>query len=131
MRRIAGALFHTGMDSEVQSSAFVDANIIFLLGGPGAGKGTHSVKLAADFPLVHVSVGDLMREERTRCSPEVGDLIEKCMREGTVVPLEVVIGILKMAITRHVAEGRKNFIVDNFPRNMQQARAFEEQVVMT
>ncbi|WEW61420.1 bifunctional uridylate/adenylate kinase [Emydomyces testavorans] len=119
------------MDSvakSANSSSPVDANILFVLGGPGAGKGTQGVRLAEELPLVHLSVGDLMRAERERCSPDISSLIEKCMREGIVVPPEVVMKVVKMAIVRHVEEGRKNFFVDNFPRDMQQALEFEEQI---
>ncbi|KMP09405.1 adenylate kinase isoenzyme 1 [Coccidioides immitis H538.4] len=91
------------------------ANIIFILGGTGAGKGTQCAKLATDPPVVHLCVGDLVRAERERCSPGAGQLIEKCMREGTVVPLELVIGLLKAAVVGHVEAGQMNILCGQLP----------------
>jgi hypothetical protein len=62
-----------------------DVLVVFVLGGPGAGKGTQCANLVPDFGFVHLSAGDLLREERNREGSEFGELIETCIREGKIV----------------------------------------------
>ena len=61
-------------------------SVLFVLGGPGAGKGTVCTKLVNEYGYVHLSAGDLLREERDSGSPD-GELIESCIREGKIVPV--------------------------------------------
>lgn len=60
--------------------------VIFVLGGPGAGKGTQCAKLVESFSCVHLSAGDLLREERLSGNAN-GQLIEEYIREGKIVPV--------------------------------------------
>lgn len=62
--------------------------VVFVLGGPGAGKGTQSVLLADKYDFIHLSAGDLLREERHRPDSEYGDLINSCIHDGKIVPLD-------------------------------------------
>ena len=62
-----------------------DVLVVFVLGGPGAGKGTQCANLVPDFGFVHLSAGDLLREERNREGSEFGELIETYIREGKIV----------------------------------------------
>lgn len=62
-----------------------DVLVVFVLGGPGAGKGTQCANLVPDFGFVHLSAGDLLREERNREGSEFSELIETCIREGKIV----------------------------------------------
>lgn len=101
------------------------SNIVFVLGGPGSGKGTNCAKLAKEFNYVHFAAGDLLRNEITK-GTETGKMIDTYIREGEIVPMEVTIGLLKDAmIASPHADG---FLIDGFPRKMDQADAFEEHV---
>ncbi|KAK9718042.1 bifunctional uridylate/adenylate kinase [Basidiobolus ranarum] len=102
-----------------------EVTVIFVLGGPGAGKGTQSACLVKDFGFVHLSAGDLLREEASRPGSEFHDLINSYIKEGKIVPHEVTIALLRKAMQ---ASGAKRFLVDGFPRAMDQALEFEKSV---
>ncbi|KAH6562334.1 hypothetical protein BASA50_006579 [Batrachochytrium salamandrivorans] len=99
--------------------------VVFVLGGPGAGKGTQCAKLVKEFGYVHLSAGDLLREERTRKGSPFGELINTYIKEGLIVPMEITIALLHAAMKQ---SGGKRFLVDGFPRKMDQALKFEEMV---
>lgn len=87
--------------------------IIFVLGGPGAGKGTQCGKLVKEYGFIHLSAGDLLRDERDSGSPD-GEMIENFIREGKIVPVEVTINLIRKAMER---SGATKFLIDGFPRN--------------
>ncbi|KAJ2778519.1 bifunctional uridylate/adenylate kinase [Coemansia javaensis] len=105
---------------------FAQKSVVFVLGGPGSGKGTNSARLVEDFGFVHLSAGDLLREEQKRPDSQYGKLIEHYIREGLIVPHEVTIGLLRNAMMDHPECDR--FLIDGFPRNLVQAKAFEDTV---
>lgn len=76
-----------------------DVCVIFVLGGPGSGKGTQCAKLVKDFGFKHLSAGDLLREEQDRPGSEFGDMIKEYIKDGKIVPMEVTIQLLENAIT--------------------------------
>jgi len=110
--------------------------VIFVLGGPGAGKGTQCGVLVEEFNFSHLSAGDLLRAEQQRPDSQYGDLIRTCIREGNIVPMEVTVKLLENAM--HAAlqsksgsgweDGKGRFLIDGFPRKMDQALKFEEDV---
>lgn len=106
-----------------------ELSVIFVLGGPGAGKGTQCTKLVNDYGFVHLSAGDLLRAEQNREGSKYGALIKDCIKEGLIVPQEVTVALIKQAIEENFAKGKKNFLVDGFPRKMDQAITFEEEIV--
>lgn len=77
--------------------------IVFVLGAPGAGKGTQCTKIVEEFGFVHLSAGDLLREERQREGSEFGELIEGCIRDGTIVPVEVTCALLENTMNKCIA----------------------------
>jgi len=90
--------------------------IIFVLGGPGCGKGTQCQKICETFSeFVHLSAGELLREARTSRSA-LGEMIEKCMMEGTIVPAEVTVNLLREAMEKN-GWTAKRYLIDGFPRN--------------
>lgn len=90
--------------------------IIFVLGGPGCGKGTQCQKLCENYPeFVHLSAGELLREARTSGSA-LGEMIEKCMLEGSIVPAEVTVNLLQEAMQKN-GWAERRFLIDGFPRN--------------
>ena len=60
--------------------------VLFVLGGPGAGKGTQCARLVDEFGFVHLSAGDLLRAERDSGSPD-GAMITQYINEGKIVPV--------------------------------------------
>lgn len=111
----------------------VEANqalVIFVLGGPGAGKGTQCANLVRDYGFAHLSAGDLLRAEQDRPGSEFGDMIRTYIKEGQIVPMEVTIKLLENAMIATIEEsGNRKFLIDGFPRKMDQAVEFEGQVV--
>ncbi|XP_078733524.1 UMP-CMP kinase-like [Lampetra fluviatilis] len=77
--------------------------VVFVLGGPGAGKGTQCEKIVETFGYTHLSAGDLLRAERSRKGSEFGTLIEKCIREGSIVPVEITLALLKKVRRTYLA----------------------------
>lgn len=75
-------------------------SIIFVLGGPGAGKGTQCCLMTREYDFIHLSVGDVLREEIKRPGSIHGPTIERNMREGRVGPMEITVGLLREAIVR-------------------------------
>lgn len=102
-----------------------DVTVVFVLGGPGAGKGTQCANLVRDFGFAHLSAGDLLRAEQTRPGSEFGELIRTYIKEGKIVPQEVTIALLENAMR---ASKKSKFLIDGFPRQMDQAVKFEETV---
>ncbi|KAG2225320.1 hypothetical protein INT45_005564 [Circinella minor] len=107
-----------------------DVFVIFVLGGPGSGKGTQCANIKNDYGFVHLSAGDLLREEQQREGSEFKELIQTCIREGKIVPMEVTIALLEKSMQEAIdTDGKKRFLVDGFPRKMDQAIKFEKMVV--
>ena len=88
--------------------------VIFVLGGPGAGKGTQCQKLVEEYKFKHISAGDLLREERNNPKSEFGELIETHIRNGTIVPVEITCKLIDNAIQ---ASSATVCLIDGFPRN--------------
>lgn len=88
--------------------------VVFVLGGPGAGKGTQCQKIVQNFGYVHLSAGDLLREERKRPGSQFGELIETYIRDGKIVPVEITCNLLETAMND---SGKDKFLIDGFPRN--------------
>ncbi len=96
---------------------------VVLFGPPGAGKGTQSQKLIEKYKLVHLSTGDILRNEITN-STELGLEAKKLMDQGVLVPDDVVIGMISNKLD---AEKNANgFIFDGFPRTISQAEALDK-----
>ncbi|KAG9343457.1 hypothetical protein AGOR_G00239370 [Albula goreensis] len=93
--------------------------VVFVLGGPGAGKGTQCAKIVENYSYTHLSAGDLLRAERGRDGSEFGQLIDSYIKEGKIVPVEITINLLKKAMeeTMQLDKERFRFLIDGFPRN--------------
>lgn len=106
-----------------------EAFVVFVLGGPGSGKGTQCDRIVRDYNFCHLSAGDLLRAEQQRPGSEYGELIRSNIQAGKIVPQEVTIGLLRNAMAEQIQQGTSHFLIDGFPREMQQALTFEETVV--
>ncbi|CAM4607208.1 UMP-CMP kinase [Caretta caretta] len=93
--------------------------VVFVLGGPGAGKGTQCARIVEKYGYTHLSAGDLLRDERKRPGSQYGELIEKYIKEGAIVPVEITISLLKRAMDQTMAANvqKYKFLIDGFPRN--------------
>ena len=92
-----------------------EVTVLFVLGGPGAGKGTQCQKLVSDYGFKHLSAGDLLREEQDRAGSEFGEMIKTYIKEGTIVPMEVTIKLLENAMRSSMESGenkKKLFLID-------------------
>ncbi|KAK1138989.1 bifunctional uridylate/adenylate kinase [Aspergillus melleus] len=114
-----------------------DVTVVFLLGGPGSGKGTQSSNLVRDYGFVHLSAGDLLRAEQVREGSQYGDLIKSYIREGKIVPMEITVALLSNAMAAELAadaaapggaDKKARFLIDGFPRKLDQAVFFEDTV---
>jgi len=85
----------------------------FVLGGPGAGKGTQCHNLVKHYDYIHLSAGDLLRAERNSGSAD-GDMINEFIKNGQIVKAEVTVRLLEKAINKNPD---KKFLIDGFPRN--------------
>jgi adenylate kinase len=95
---------------------------IVLLGPPGAGKGTQAQRIAEATGLLHISTGDMFREN-VRNETELGKLAKTFMDKGDLVPDEVTIKILLERISR--PDAAQGAMFDGFPRNVVQAKALD------
>lgn len=93
---------------------------IILLGPPGSGKGTVSKNLVNDYHATHISPGEILREEVSK-ETTLGREIKKYIEKGHLVPNKLIVEIIKLEITR-----KKNFVLDGFPRSLDQAECIKD-----
>jgi len=96
---------------------------LILFGPPGSGKGTQSEKLVEKYGLIHLSTGNLLREEIANKTP-LGVEARNFMDKGQLVPDEVVIGMIDSCLEHH--KEAKGFLFDGFPRTGAQAEALDK-----
>ncbi|XP_062849849.1 UMP-CMP kinase-like [Trichomycterus rosablanca] len=91
--------------------------VVFVLGGPGAGKGTQCSKIIQHFSYTHLSAGDLLRKERCRTDSEFSHVIDRCFKQGQFAPVEITVSLLSKAIEETMKADEKNFhfLIDGFP----------------
>ena len=93
-----------------------------IFGPPGSGKGTQSELLAEKYKLIHLSTGDMLREE-IASGTDLGKRVEKIMSNGELVPDEVVIEMIAARID--AKPDAAGFLFDGFPRTVKQAVALD------
>lgn len=96
---------------------------VILLGLPGAGKGTQAQRLKESTGLAHISSGDLFRENIGK-GTELGRQAKEFVDSGALVPDEITIGMILDRISR--PDCARGFMLDGFPRTLEQARALDE-----
>ena len=96
---------------------------LILFGPPGSGKGTQSERLVDKYGLVHLSTGNLLREEIAQKTP-LGIEAKSFMDKGQLVPDEVVIGMVDSYFDKH--KEARGFLFDGFPRTVAQSIALDK-----
>ena len=96
---------------------------IILMGPPGAGKGTLAKQLKSALNLVHISTGDMFRDNIKAGTP-LGVLAKSYIDHGDLVPDQVTIDMLKARLSEKDCEN--GFLLDGFPRTLPQAEALEK-----
>ncbi|XP_048474009.1 adenylate kinase isoenzyme 1-like [Rhincodon typus] len=109
---------------ETSSEKLKVTKIIFVIGGPGSGKGSQCEKMMEKYGFTHLSTGNLLRKEISN-ETERGNKIKKIMLEGGLVPLGTTLEILKDAMLENLQE-TKGFMIDGYPRTLKQAEAFDK-----
>jgi len=113
--------------------------VLFILGGPGAGKGTQCAKIVDSYKCVHLSVGELLRQERLKGgnSPHA-QLIEECLISGQIVPVEISLSLVRQAMDNEITDHSSNtekkygqciFLIDGFPRNYDNLKGWIDQML--
>jgi len=97
--------------------------VVFVLGGPGSGKGTQCSLLVQRFNCVHLSAGDLLRAEQKNQDSPYSALINSCITEGKIVPVAITCRLLVRAMEASLEERGSGaaepvFLIDGFPRNL-------------
>lgn len=91
---------------------------LILFGPPGAGKGTHAGAISEKYNLKHISTGELLRAEMAD-GTELGKKAKELIEAGVLVPDSIVEGMIESAFD--TIKGVDGFLLDGFPRNLQQA----------
>jgi len=101
-------------------------NVVFILGGPGSGKGTMCELAQIQLGWVHLSAGDLLRAQRKK-GGETANIIEEFIKDGKLVPYKIIVNLLKSAMELSTRmTGQNNFLVDGFPRSINNLEGWSE-----
>lgn len=100
-----------------------EQSVIILLGPPGSGKGTQAVNISKEKNIPHISTGDLFRENIKR-GTDLGKTAQQYMHQGQLVPDSLVIEMLLARISQK--DCLSGYLLDGFPRNIDQALAFDK-----
>jgi adenylate kinase len=100
--------------------------VIWVLGGPGCGKGTQCDRIVAKYGFTHLSSGDLLRDE-VKSGSERGKQLNEMMEKGELVPLFIVLDLLAEGMLSKLS-GSKGFLVDGYPREVAQGQEFEKEI---
>ena len=96
--------------------------ILILIGAPGSGKGTQAENLKKKYKIIHLSTGDMLREN-VRDATELGMKANRYMQRGELVPDKLIIDMIAERISKR--DCRNGFLLDGFPRSLPQAEALD------
>ena len=98
-------------------------SVIFVLGGPGSGKGTQAKAIAEQYNIGYASAGDILRAEAKDVNSPNRETIAKILDAGQLVPPSLICQTIKKTIE---TSPQKYFLMDGFPRSLEQDNAFRE-----
>jgi adenylate kinase len=98
---------------------------LILLGPPGAGKGTQAERLQSDFQLPYIATGEMLRAN-VKEQTELGKQAQEFMKAGELVPDELIVAMAGERLDE--PDARDGFILDGFPRTLEQAGALKQQL---
>jgi UMP-CMP kinase len=110
-----------GKASKVKKSN-AHPTVVFVLGGPGAGKGTQCANIVRDYKFTHLSAGDLLRAHM-KSGTKDGNMVAQMIKDGKIVPSSVTVKLLLSAMEK---SGSERFLIDGFPRNKENRDAWVE-----
>ncbi|KAL7501226.1 hypothetical protein ACHAWT_011158 [Skeletonema menzelii] len=111
------------------SSSNEPFRVVFVLGGPGAGKGTQCTLLSQNHGWAHLSAGDLLRAERKKENSPLADIINSNISAGKIVPSEITTQLIKNAMVElRETQGQIKFLIDGFPRSEGNVKAWKDVV---
>jgi len=96
-------------------------NLVFL-GAPGAGKGTQAKRISEKYGIPHISTGDILRAN-IKAGTELGKLAKSYIDKGALVPDEVIIKVMESRLAE--ADCKNGYLLDGFPRTIEQAKALD------
>ena len=102
------------------SSTPQNPTVVFVLGGPGAGKGTQCANIVRDYKFTHLSAGDLLRAHMKSGTAD-GNMVAQMIKDGKIVPSSVTVNLLLAAMEK---SGSNRFLIDGFPRNKENRDAW-------
>lgn len=100
---------------------------LWVVGGPGSGKGTQCERIVKKYGFLHLSSGDLLREEVASGTPR-GSQLQELMSQGLFVPSDVVLALIKERINKGKEENVPGFLIDGYPRELGQGLDFEKEI---
>ena len=98
---------------------------LLMIAPPGAGKGTQAARIAEHFGIEHIASGNLLRDE-VRAGTELGRKAKRYLDRGDLVPDDLVLAMVSDRVKQGTDDGGGGFVLDGFPRTVEQARAAEE-----
>jgi len=124
--RAPDAIF-ADVEKSLDKIILADCKVLFVVGGPGSGKGTQCTRLVNKFNLTHICSGDLLRDEVASGS-KLGKSLALTMKKGDLVPLETVLTLIRNAMVKAALAGSDGFLIDGYPRELKQGAVFEQMI---
>ena len=124
-RKWVHVIFVIGAPSHISSTITRE---LTMEGGLETGAYEQAELLSKDWDIIHISPTQVLKAEQAREGSKYADTITKFMAEGELVPLEITVGLIQRKMQYHIGRGKFCFVIDGFPRRMDQAMAFENNV---
>jgi len=124
--RAPDAIF-ADVEKSLDKIILADCKVLFVVGGPGSGKGTQCQRLVNKFNLTHICSGDLLRDEVASGS-KLGKSLALTMKKGDLVGLETVLTLIRNAMVKAALAGSDGFLIDGYPREVKQGAVFESMI---
>jgi UMP-CMP kinase len=122
-------LWKKKQEQQQEKESLPSCQVVFVLGGPGAGKGTQCELIQQNFSgWAHLSAGDLLRAERKQ-GGALGDAINAKIAAGQLVPAEITVGCLEKGMLQAFQkDGTTKFLIDGFPRNQDNVNVWQNKM---